>query len=115
MIKQDREIFCKLRGVLSNCLTTEDRKDYLDIVDNTLDISKTSEMAAMIADRFWKIYPEEPEDYELSEYYLKRDALLRLFIRLTRTMKASSSMGRCKYISEHLSKERFQEVIDRFS
>lgn len=115
MIKQDREIFRKLRGVLSNCLTAEDRKDYLDMVDSTLDISKTSEMAAMIASRFWQIYPEEPEEYELSEYYLKRDALLRWFAMLTNTMKTSSSMARCEYISGHLSKKRFQEVIDRFS
>lgn len=115
MIKQDQEIFRKLRGVLSNCLTTEDRKDYLDIVNDTLDISKTSEMTAMIADRFWHIYPEEPEEYELSEYYLKRDALLRWFMILTHTMKASSSMGRCEYISGYVSKNRFQDAIDRFS
>ena len=115
MIKQDREIFRKLRGVLSNCLTTEDRKDYLDMVDSTLDISKTSEMTAMIASRFWQIYPDEPEEYELSEYYLKRDALLRWFVMLTRAMKSESSLSRCAYISKHLSKNRFKEAIDRFS
>ena len=114
MIKQDQEIFRKLKNVLTKCVTPERRKDYLEKIDRANDISKTSEIAALIAERFWSIYPDVEDDAaDVISYYQKRDALLRWFAALTRSMKRASSRCRCEYMY-HVSKMRYEDIIEHF-
>ena len=114
MIKQDQEIFRKLRNVLTNCTTVEKRHDYLAKVEKANDISKTSEIAALIAERFWSIYPDVEDDAAgVISYYQKRDALLRWFAALARSRKRVSSRCRCEHMY-HVSKMRYEDIIEHF-